>query len=247
MSCAHERITDALDRWQESHWHLHQVENEYHHADAFRYSVNSFIRSIREVPDLINMALQKHSGFKAWHSPIKKVLEQEDPLFSKIISHRNHIVHRSMLVPGSKAHIAAIRGFTIKMALPYKVDPFEDSDHAVERFIARARKAPSVIGFLAPDETQVLSVIREWKIDGIEEEVICAFRKAFFRVREYLSDVVEFLGGERFSSQPLKCFKDPRIYQYKKYPQLLNEVMSIAEQSDPPNPHSSSAQGADGR
>jgi len=247
MPCVHERIADALDRWQESHWHLHQVENEYHHADAFRYSVNSFIRSIREVPDLINMALQGHSGFKAWHGPIKKSLEQEDPLFSKIISHRNRIVHRSMLVPGSKAHIAAIRGFTIKMALPYKVDPFEDSDHAVERFLARARKAPIVIGFLAPDETQVLSVIREWKIDGIEEEVICAFRKAFVRVGEYLSDVIEHLGGERLSSQPPQCFKDPRIYQYKKYPELLNAVMKIAEQSAAPNHRTPSAPVVGGR
>jgi hypothetical protein len=136
-----------------------------------------------------------------------------------------------MLVPGSHAHIAAIRGFTVKMALPFKVDPFEDSDSAMDRFLARAKQVPGIIRLLAPDEVQLLSVIREWKIEGIDDEVITAFRKAWVRVGEYLSDVIEFLGGERLDCAKPECFKDPRTFQYKKYPQLLNTALPLPNQT----------------
>ncbi|SAL62522.1 hypothetical protein [Caballeronia humi] len=32
------------------HWHLHQMEAHYHEPDGFRYSLNSFIRAVKEVP-----------------------------------------------------------------------------------------------------------------------------------------------------------------------------------------------------
>jgi len=225
MPCVHDKIDSALDRWQESHWHLHQVEKNYHDADAFRYSMNSFIRSLREVPDLISIALQNTSGFTKWHRPIKETLEKEDPLFRIIIKHRDFIVHRAALVPGSHAHIATIRGWLVKMALPFDIDPFEDSDSAVERFLERARRVPELIQLLAPDEIQLLSVIREWKITGIDDEVITAFRNAWIRVGEYLSDVVVFLGGQALAYQGLECFKDPRTFYYKKYPKLTETIL----------------------
>jgi len=112
------------------------------------------------------------------------------------------------------------------MALPFKLDPFEDSDSAINRFLERAKQVPELVQLLAPDEIQLLSVIREWKITGIDDEVILAFRKAWSRVGEYLSDVVVFLGGERLAYQGLECFKDPRTFYYKKYPRLT-ETPSI--------------------
>lgn len=228
MPCVHDKIDSALDRWQESHWHLHQVERYYHEANAFRYSMNSFIRSPREVPDLIGMGLQGISGFTKWHRPIKDALEQDDALFSIIIKHRNFIVHQSILVPGSSAHVAAIRGLTVKMALPFKVDPFEDSDSVMDRFLERAIEVPELIQLLSPDEVQLLGVIREWKIDGIDDEVITAFRSAWSRVGEYLSDVVEFLGGERLSFLDMECFKDVRTFQYRRYPKISHKAYTTA-------------------
>src|SRR5258708_31193950 len=101
MPCVHDKIDSALDRWQESHWHLDQVEKNYHDAYALRYSMNSFIRSLREVPDFISIALQNISGFTKWHRPIKEALEKEDPLFRIIIMHRAFIVICAALFPYS--------------------------------------------------------------------------------------------------------------------------------------------------
>lgn len=231
MACHHDKINSALDRWHESHWYLHQVENNYHDADTLRYSMNAFIRSTREIPDMITMALQNQKGFPAWHRPIKKSLEKDDELFKKIIKHRNFIVHKSILVPNSKAHIAAIRGFTVKMAFQFYVDPFEHSDVAIERFCASVSDNPVLFQMLMPDEVQLLAVIREWHLDEIDSEIIVAFRNAWIRVGMYLSDVMEFLGGERFPDGLPPCFKDIRCFTYKKYPDIdLDPLYSIANQ-----------------
>jgi hypothetical protein len=64
-NCPHSYIESALDRWVESHWHIHQMEVNYHTPDLFRYCVNSFIRSIREVPQLLSMELQNHIDYKS--------------------------------------------------------------------------------------------------------------------------------------------------------------------------------------
>jgi len=224
MICAHEKIEAALDRWQESHWYLHQIEVHYHNADALRYSMNAFIRSLREVPDMVTMALQKNDGFPAWHRPVKRSLELEDQLISQIVKHRNYIVHKSMLKPGSKAYVATVRGNIIKMRFGFYVDPFEDSDAAIQRFLAISKDNPLLLQALAPDEVQVLALIREWHIDGFDSEIIEAFRNAWLRMAYYLSDVLAFLGEERFPEELPECFKDTRMYRYKKYPRLFSDT-----------------------
>ncbi|BES69741.1 hypothetical protein RE428_08040 [Marinobacter nanhaiticus D15-8W] len=217
MGCSHKKIEAALDRWDESHWYLHQIEVHYHNADAMRYSMNAFIRSLREIPDMVAMALQNHDGFSTWHKPIRRELELADHLFSQIIRHRRHIVHKSMLKPKSKAFVASIRGYTVKMQFGFHVDPFEDSDMAIRRFIDMSKDNPIVLQALAPDEIQVLALIREWHIEGFEEELIDSFRNAWLRVTAYLSKILVYLGGEPFPEGLPECFKDPRNYRYKKY------------------------------
>lgn len=217
MTCAHNKIEAALDRWQESHWHLHQIEGHYHDADALRYSMNAFIRSLREIPDMVTMELQNHDGFPAWHKPIRKALELEDQLFSQIIRHRRHIVHKSMLKPQSKAFVASIRGYTIKMQFGFYIDPFEDSDLAMQRLLKFSQNNPILMQALAPDEVQVLALIREWHLEGFDEEIIESFRNAWIRVTSYLSDVLGYLGEERFPDGLPECFKDSRDFRYKKY------------------------------
>jgi hypothetical protein len=225
MSCAHRLLNSALDRWQESHWHLHQVENNYHDADAFRYSMNSFIRAIREIPDIVSMELQNESGFPDWHRPIKNALEQDDELINQIIQHRNFIVHRAMLIPGSECHIATIRGRIVKMALPFPIDPFEDSKAALRRFLERTRDFPDILSILAPDEVQLIGVVRQWKIKGVKEEVVCAFRAAWKRMGKYLSEILVYLGGEALEYDDRPCFKDIQEIQQKKFPDINEQIL----------------------
>ncbi len=58
VACAHTHLEASLDRWQECHWHLHQMEGNYHLPDAFRYALNAFIRAIADVPELLTKNLE---------------------------------------------------------------------------------------------------------------------------------------------------------------------------------------------
>lgn len=114
------------------------------------------------------------------------------------------------------------------MQFGFYVDPFEDSDLAIKRFIESSEKDPILMQALAPDEVQVLALIREWHIEGFDEEIIESFRNAWIRVTTYLSGILEFLGGERFPEGVPPCFKDSRNFRYKKYNGLQQEVQAHA-------------------
>ena len=60
-------IESALDRFREAHFWIHTLEDYYHHADPFRWHFNAFLKSIKEVPQLIQMGLQNRPGFTAWY------------------------------------------------------------------------------------------------------------------------------------------------------------------------------------
>jgi hypothetical protein len=97
-----DHLSSTVDRFQEAHFYLHQMEGFYHDAEPFRYSLNSFIRALKEVPLMISMELQNHPGFAAWYRPVRATLNV-DALISHFSEQRDFIVHRGMLKPQSKA------------------------------------------------------------------------------------------------------------------------------------------------
>ena len=94
----------SLDRFQEAHFYLHQMERFYHEADPFRYSLNSFIRALKEVPQLVSMELQNHAGFPTWFRKKRDELRSNDLLLF-LHDQRNFIVHRGTLLPASNGAI----------------------------------------------------------------------------------------------------------------------------------------------
>jgi hypothetical protein len=70
MNCPNTHIDAALDRWSECHWHIHQMEANYHTPNPFRYSLNSFLRAIKEIPQILKMELQNHTEFKDNFKPL---------------------------------------------------------------------------------------------------------------------------------------------------------------------------------
>ena len=68
------RISPALDRFQEAHFWIHGMENAYHSAEIFRWHLNVFLKAIKEIPNLISMALQNDEGFNEWFKSCKLIL-----------------------------------------------------------------------------------------------------------------------------------------------------------------------------
>ncbi len=69
MTCAHSQVEAALDRWLECHWHIHQMEGNYHYPDPFRYALNSYIRALKEIPQILRMELQNHADYRTYFQP----------------------------------------------------------------------------------------------------------------------------------------------------------------------------------
>ncbi len=69
-----DRLSPALDRLQEAHFWLHGLEAHYHDAGPFRWYLKAFLRSIKEIPQLISMGLQNRPGFPDWFRSHKEAL-----------------------------------------------------------------------------------------------------------------------------------------------------------------------------
>jgi hypothetical protein len=114
------RIDPALDRFQEAHFWIHTLEEFYHYADPFRWHLNAFLKSLKEVPQLIQMGLQNEDGFPDWFATARTGL-RADPLMKVLFDHRDFVVHRGMLVPDSWGAIGITEGSGINLVFAFRL------------------------------------------------------------------------------------------------------------------------------
>ena len=170
------------------------MENHYHEADPFRWYLNAFLRALKEIPDLIQMAAQNEASFVAWFREQRKLLAS-DPLIDVLYKKRNLIVHRTMLLPNSKCTVGITEGRGFKMAMTAHVNPLEDSDKALLRY-ASHKKDFDFLGLTTPDEDSVPCIYREWRLEGLEEELVDLCARAWLRVGETVASVLRWQGAE---------------------------------------------------
>jgi hypothetical protein len=210
-SCAHDNLELSLDRWQECHWHLHQMEGNYHQPDGFRYSLNSFIRAVKEVPLKLHNDLQRHPEVRAKIKPLQEAVS-ENNLFQKLGKQRDFIVHHGALNPHSRGQIG------IKFTFPFAVHPWESSDEAYERYKALC-KTNTVMRGLGPDCDSAPALWRTWMIpDFPNRDLLDVAFEAWTLLGELLSGAVEAFGGEKLDLT-MPCRHDPNLVRIKRYSQ----------------------------
>lgn len=208
MSCPHSHIEAALDRWSECHWHIHQMEANYHTPDLFRYSLNSFIRAAKEIPKILSTELQNHHLYQSDFKPLINSLNA-DPLLSVLHKKRNFIVHRGMLEVLSKGSVGTTEGRGIKISIPFPVAPHESTQEAYERFKEVCRKDKFIRSLAGPDCDSWPMIRREWKIsDFPDKELLELSVDAWRLVGEVISQIVVKLGGEKLDLS-FSCRHEP--------------------------------------
>jgi hypothetical protein len=234
-SCVCNRLTAALDRQNEAHWQLHQLNEHYHQADAFRYSLNAFIRVIKEIPGIVQMQLQREYGFKAWFRAKLDELHA-DPLFSALSKHRDFIVHQGMLKPSSYAHIGTTRdGLTLKIGFPFPADVFEDSDDIMARFVRACQSSDLLFGLAAAhgDDSQVPCVRRAWHLAPFPDVEVRALAIRAWKVTgALLSDTLTWLGHEPASYDAFPCLpshESPAIMIRMYEQSIYDDVVRMRE------------------
>lgn len=212
MSEAQEKLSASIDRMHEAHFWLHSMESHYHEADQFRWCFNAFLRSLKEISQLITMEVQGNKEVANWFKGHKDNLNN-DPLLKVLSKNRDFVVHQSMLLPLSSGTIGLSEGNKIKFGLGYPIHPLEDSAKAIHDILI---KTEDVFGILQEDDDTIPCVHRSWKIKEFDEELANLCAKAWLRVSETIRLVLQEL-GEMLPPQDLSCRHISGNYQVKLY------------------------------
>ena len=212
-----DRLEAAMDRIQEAHWFLHDLEEYYHFADPFRWHLNAFLRALKEVPQLISMGLQNGPGLPEWFRPRRDALIA-DPLIRHLSVQRDFIVHRGMLLPSSSAMVGITDGRGIKFGMGVKVDPMVNSDELMRRFIEASLQSGDFLGVLQEDEESLPCVERHWRLPEFGgEDLVDLCARAWVLVAECLRGVYERLGVD-LNAPALNCRHGAQAVRLRVYP-----------------------------
>lgn len=217
MTCVHTHLEASLDRWHECHWHLHQMEANYHFPDAFRYSLNAFIRAVADVPEMLAKNLERHEAARRMIKPQREACAAT-PLFSVLKLRRNFIVHQGMLAVQSHGAVYAMEGNKVKLSFPFRVETWESSDEAYERYKEVCRNDKLLRG-LGPDCDSSPAIVRTWLIPEIPgRDMLEVAFEAWSLVGQLLSNAVIALGGEPLDLT-MPCRHQPELVRIKRYSQ----------------------------
>jgi hypothetical protein len=222
-----DKINASFDRFQEAHWWIHCLEERYHNADLFRWHLNAFLRALKEAPSMLQMELQNHPGFPAWFKGQREKL-RSDPLLRFLSEKRDHVVHRGMLLPGSRGTIGITEGRGIKLGISMPINALEDSAHAMTRYLHAIADGSDFLGILTPDDDSVPCVQREWRLAPFEGEVVDLAAKAWLAVGEVVTATIRWFGAE-VPDLALDCRHSSQRFQFKQFDrrELTKELREI--------------------
>lgn len=209
------RIAASLDRFQEAHFWIHGLESHYHYAAQFRWHLNAFLKALKEVPQLLQMELQNEEGFPGWFRDQRSLLSN-DPLIAHLSKQRDIIVHQRMLVPESRCRVGVTELRGMKLGIGLNVDPREDSDHAMHRYLGVAVERGDFLGILSPDEDSIPCVQRVWRLSGFDQNIVEVCGRAWLRTGETVIEVIRWLGVEP-PPLALDCRHADQEVQFKYY------------------------------
>lgn len=167
-------LESSLDRLEEAAWFIRMMEEHYHKADRFRWSLNSFLRSLKEVLQLVTMEVQQNCQVSAWLRDEKEKLANE-PLIALLFKQRDIVVHKAMLKPASQGTVGFTRGRGLKLGFNMQIDPLADSEVAILKYIEFAAKDKDFLGILYTEEDgggEYTCVQREWRLDTFPDQEI---------------------------------------------------------------------------
>ena len=218
MNCPHSNVEAALDRWSECHWHIHQMEANYHDPDLFRYSLNSFIRAVKEIPQILKMELQNHESFKTIFKPLIDEMKSNE-LLGLLSKKRDFVVHQGMLNVLSAGSVGTTEGRGIKISMGFKVAPYESTIEAYERFKELCKKDSTIRGIAGPDCDSWPMIRREWKIEEFKEkELLEVAIEAWQLSGQVISNIVIALGAEPLDLS-FSCRHDPEKVKTMEFSQ----------------------------
>lgn len=190
------------------------MENHYHHADQFRWHLNVFLKAIKEVPHVLQMAMQNEYGFPAWFREQRDQLNA-DPLIAALSKQRDLVVHRSMLVPRSSGTVGITEGRGFKAGLTAPINPLEDSEDALLRYAIHFKDI-DFLGLITPDEDSIPCVERTWQLPEFDDELVDLCSRAWLRTGIMINAVLSWQNADPLPLS-LDCRHDSKKVRLKLF------------------------------
>lgn len=229
--CRNRKIFDSLsssfDRIDEAAWFIRLMEENYHSADKFRWSLNSFLRTLKEIMQLVSMEVQGNKELTKLVSA-KKIALSNDPLIFFLYKQRDIIVHKAMLKPASSGTVGFTRGRGMKLGLGMPIDPLSDSEEAIKKYIYFAAKDTDFFGILYTEEDgggEYSCVHRQWRLSQFPEmEITELAASAWEKVAQAFFDVAGKMGAKLI--KPTFKLGDPNQVHFEIYnPEWVKEQL----------------------
>ncbi|ELP6741187.1 hypothetical protein WD376_004266 [Vibrio vulnificus] len=227
-----ESLSSSFDRIDEASWFIRLMEENYHCADRFRWSLNSFLRTLKEVMQLVTMEVQGNKQLSKLVAE-KKAELSKDPLINYLYKQRDIVVHKSMLKPASSGTVGFTRGKGLKLGMGIPIDPLRDSEEAIKKYIYYAAKDKDFLGILYTEEDgggEYTCVKREWKLEQFpDDELVQLVAMAWEKVAQAFFDIAGTMGAHLI--KPTFELANPNIVQFQVYnPDWVKEQLDAAKE-----------------
>lgn len=229
--CPNRKVFDLLsssfDRIDEAAWFIRLMEENYHSADKFRWSLNSFLRTLKEIMQLVSMEVQGSKELSKLVAAKKSELSS-DPLIAFLYKQRDIVVHKEMLKPASRGSVGFTRGRGMKLGLDLPIDPLSDSREAIKKYIYFAAKDTDFMGILYTEEDgggEYTCVQRQWRLSQFPEtEITELAASAWEKVAQAFFDVAGEMGAKLI--KPTFKLGNPNQVQFEIYkPEWVKEQL----------------------
>lgn len=192
-------LSSTFDRLEEAAWFIRLMEENYHSADKFRWSLSSFLRSLKEIMQLLTMELQKDKTTSSLVNQ-KRAELSSDPLIKYLYKQRDIVVHKSMLKPASTGSVGFTRGRGMKLGIGLPINPLSDSEEAVKKYIYFAAKDEDFLGILYKEDDgsgEYTCVERQWRLSEFPDiELTQLAATAWEKIAQALFNVAGTMGAK---------------------------------------------------
>lgn len=182
-------IPETHDKFNEAHYFLERMMNEYHNPQQFRWNLNAFLQALRSVTFYLQAEQAGSPDFKKWYST-QQAMMREDELLRTFLEGRNVVVHERSLVLTSRAEIGVFRleydgSHKHRMSIGMSV-PAELPSSYILREMAPKLK------FLDEEHSSIgeeYGVVRYWASGELgEEEILTLCDRAWARIGRVVAD-----------------------------------------------------------
>ena len=104
----------------------------------------------------------------------------------------------------------------MKLGFNWRIDPSQDSDEAMDRFVFGLAGTGDFFGFLQYNEDSAPCIERTWRLPQFEEEIIELCATAWLRLGHTISDVAQWLSNERPVIE-LNCLHSSQRVRFRVY------------------------------